>query len=494
MSNLLAIDQSTTASKAVVMNSELEILGSSSHEFKQHYPKPGWVEHNLDEIWRTVCQSIEAAISQAGSVPIDAIGITNQRETLCFWNKKTLAPIGHAIVWQDRRTAKDCDQLKKKSGLEAKIQSKTGLLLDPYFSGTKASWAIRNSDVLKKLIKEKNLCAGTIDSFLLAKLTAGKSFKTEPSNASRTLVFDIEKLKFDKDLCKIFNVPLEIWPEVKPSMGLFGVTEGVPGLKDGTPITGMLGDQQAALLGQACTRVGEAKCTFGTGAFLLMNTGSKKIKSRHRLLSTVAWQDQQGVATYALEGSAFIAGAAVQWMRDELKIISSSEEIETLASQVKDTDGVYFVPALTGLGAPYWDPNARGLISGLTRGTNRSHLALAVLEGIAFQNVDLLLAMEKDLGGKLKALNVDGGASKNNLLMQIQADLLGRITRRPKIVDSTMLGAVFCAGIGAGIWKDFAVIRNVWKLDREFKSEIHSKLRTEKVNGWRKAVNRSRQA
>lgn len=491
---ILAIDQSTTASKAVVMSTELEVLGSASHEFQQHYPKPGWVEHDLNEIWRTVCRSIQKATAQANAAQISAIGITNQRETLCFWNSQTLEPVGRAIVWQDRRTADDCERLRKKKGFEKKIQQKTGLLLDPYFSGTKAAWAIKKSGELKKLMRSKKLACGTIDSFLLAKLTDGKSFKTEPSNASRTLVFDIKKLKFDQALCKAIGVPLEIWPEVVPSMGVFGYTQGVPGLMDGIPITGILGDQQAALLGQSCTSVGEAKCTFGTGAFLLLNTGSKRVVSKHRLLTTVAWQTKDKKATYAIEGSAFIAGAAVQWLRDEMQIISSSKEIEELAARVESTDGVYFVPALTGLGAPYWDPHARGVISGITRGTGRAHLARAVLEGIAFQNVDLLQAMEKDLGKKLKALNVDGGASNNNLLMSIQAELLGITTRRPTMVDTTLLGAVFAAGIGAGIWKDFSIIRKVWRLDREFKPKMSDGDRKARLMEWRKAVNRSRQA
>lgn len=491
---LLAIDQSTTASKVVVMSSDLEVLGSSSHEFKQHYPKPGWVEHDLVEIWDTVCKSLRYAMDQSSVSKIDAIGITNQRETICFWNKKTLEPIGRAIVWQDRRTAADCSKLKKQKGFEAKIQSQTGLLLDPYFSGTKAAWAMRNNPEIRSVYKQKQLACGTIDSFLLAKLTAGRSHKTEPSNASRTLVFDIQKLKFDSVLCKSIGVPQDIWPEVSPSMGYFGETKNVPGIPDGVPITGILGDQQAALFGQACIHVGEAKCTYGTGAFLLLNTGKKKIKSKHRLLTTIAWQSKEGVTTYALEGSAFIAGAAVQWLRDEMKIISSSAEIEALAREVNSTEGVSFVPAMTGLGAPYWDPHARGLISGLTRGSNRAHLARAVLEGIAFQNVELLLAMEKDLGAKLKTLNVDGGASKNNLLMQIQADLLGRITRRPRVVDTTLLGAVFAAGIGAGIWKDFNRIRDAWSLDQEFRPTGSEESRKERLQEWRKAVNRSRQA
>lgn len=487
---ILAIDQSTTGSKAVLMDSDLNILAQASYEFHQHYPKPGWVEHDLEEIWRTVVKAIQTAMEKAKATRVHAIGITNQRETLCFWNRKTNEPVTRAIVWQDRRTADICEKMKKK-GLEKHFKKKTGLILDPYFSGTKAAWALKNIPSLKTLQRQGQLAAGTIDSYLIARLTGGKVHRTEPSNASRTLAFDIHKMQFDKDLCKMFGVPLDLWPEVVPSNGMFGHTSGVPGLQDGIPITGVLGDQQAALFGQMCFDRGNAKCTFGTGAFLLMNVGNKPIVSRSGLLSTVAWQLDKEKPVYAMEGSAFIAGAAVQWLRDELRIISDSSEVERLAAEVSSTDGVFFIPALTGLGAPYWDAHAKGLICGITRGTGRSHLARAVLEGIAFQNVELLQAMENDVGIKIKALNVDGGAARNSLLMQIQSNLLGRKIRRPQMVDTTLLGAVFAAGLGAGVWSNPKSISEVWKLDREFNPELKDAERKKRLLNWRKAVERA---
>jgi glycerol kinase len=382
-----------------------------------------------------------------------------------------------------------CEQLKSK-GLEKFFQDSTGLLLDPYFSGTKAAWALKNWPELKTAYKAGKLAAGTIDSFVLAKLTSGNVHATEPSNASRTLCFHLTKHVWDSELGTALGVPTDIWPEVLPSMGVFGVTRGVPGLPDGIPISGILGDQQSALLGQAGIREGLAKCTYGTGAFVLMNTGDRPAISRHRLLSTIAWKkgDQ---TTYALEGSAFIAGAAVQWLRDGLGLIQSSSEIETLAAQVNDSEGVMFVPALTGLGAPYWDPDARGLFSGLTRGTTRAHMARAVLEGIAFQIADILTAMQKDLGRNLEGLNVDGGASANNLLMQFQADVLSVPLKRPKYLETTSLGAIFAAGMGVGIWEDFKSIEKTWKMDRLFEPQIASKQKEELLAGWKTAVSRA---
>jgi glycerol kinase len=427
-------------------------------------------------------------IQDVDAKKIAAIGITNQRETLCLWDRKTVEPLTRAIVWQDRRTAEMCEQLRAK-GLERFFQESTGLQVDPYFSGTKAAWAFKNWPEVKTAHQEGRLAAGTIDSFLLAKLTGGVH-ATEPSNASRTLGFHLTRHTWDTDLGTALGLPSDIWPEVRPSMGVFGVTRGFPGLPDGIPISGILGDQQSALLGQACIREGMAKCTYGTGAFLLMNTGDRPVISRHKLVTTIAWQRKSGEYTYALEGSAFVAGAAVQWVRDGLGLISDSSEIEALAKSVPDSEGVVFVPALTGLGAPYWDPDARGMFTGITRGTNKGHLARAVLEGIAFQNADILTAMQKDLGRPLEGLNVDGGAAANGLLMQFQADILNTTLRRPKYLETTSLGAVFAAGLGVGIWTDLQEVEKTWKKDREFKPEWPSQKRDEALSRWKAAVAR----
>mgnify|MGYP001594330486 CR=1 FL=1 len=488
MNYLLAIDQGTTGSTALLMNHELEVVAEASRDFPQHFPKPGWVEHDLNDIWATVVHTVGEVIRNIDPKKISAIGITNQRETLCLWDKQTVEPLAHAIVWQDRRTTELCDQLKAKS-LERFFQESTGLLLDPYFSGTKAAWAFKNWPEIKNAHKAGRLAAGTVDSFVLAKLTGGVH-ATEPSNASRTLCYHLTKHHWDNDLSNALGVPTDIWPEVRPSMGVFGVTRGFPGLPDGVPITGILGDQQSALLGQACIREGMAKCTFGTGAFMLLNTGDRPAMSRHRLLTTIAWArgDQ---FTYALEGSAFIAGAAVQWLRDGLGLIKDSVEVEALAASVPDCDGVVFVPALTGLGAPHWDPNATGLFTGLTRGTTKAHLARAVLEGIAFQNADILTAMQKDLGRPLERLNVDGGASANNLLMQFQADVLNVPLRRPQYLETTSLGAIFAAGLGVGIWSDIEEIEKTWKKDREFTPGLTEKQREETLSRWRLGVSKA---
>lgn len=364
-------------------------------------------------------------------------------------------------------------------------------MLDPYFSGTKAAWALENWESVRKAQQEGRLALGTIDSYLIARLSGGAVHATEPSNASRTLCFDIKKLEFSSELCRALNVPREIWPEVLPSTGTFAVTHGVSGLPDGIPISGVLGDQQAALLGQACTQEGMAKCTYGTGAFMLMNTGKTPVKSRHRLLTTIAWKLGTEQPVYALEGSAFIAGAAVQWVRDGLRLIKSSGEIESLASSVEHSDGVVFVPALTGLGAPHWDPHATGMLTGLTRGTEPGHIARAVLEGIAFQNADILAAMQKDLGKPLASLNVDGGAAANNLLMQFQSDVLGVRLKRPMYLETTSLGAVFAAGLGAGIWTDLSEIEKTWKKDCDFEPKISTTERETHLARWSKAIART---
>lgn len=489
MDYILAIDQGTTGTTAVVMDTQLNRVAEANVDFEQRFPKPGWVEHDLEDIWDSVVQTVREVTRHIDLRKIAAIGITNQRETLCFWDRETSEPVAHAIVWQDRRTAEFCDQLKKK-GTEPFFQQNTGLLLDPYFSGTKASWAFKNWEPVQKAHREGRLAAGTVDSYLIARLSGGVMHVTEPSNASRTLCFNLHKRKWDQDLCSALEVPMDIWPEVRPSVGTFALTRGFAGLPDGIPITGVLGDQQSALLGQACTKEGMAKCTYGTGAFLLMNTGRKPVPSRHRLLTTVAWALDSDHYTFALEGSAFIAGAAVQWVRDGLKFIQQASEIEALAASVPSSDGVTFVPALTGLGAPYWEPSATGMFSGITRGTTRAHMARAVLEGIAFQNVDILAAMQKDLGKPLASLNVDGGAAANDLLMQFQSDILGVRLRRPKFLETTSLGAVFAAGLGAGIWTDMTEIERTWKEDRSFEPSIEIAVRDEHLKRWRDAVAR----
>jgi len=490
MKTILAIDQGTTGTTALVMDTQLNPIAEASADFEQSFPQPGWVEHDLNAIWKTVIQTIQSVIQTADPKNILAIGITNQRETLCFWDRKNMEPLARAIVWQDRRTTEICDQLKKK-GLEPYFQQNTGLLIDPYFSGTKAAWALKNWPELQTAYRSGRLAAGTVDSFLMAKLSGGAVHATEPSNASRTLCFDINQHRFTEDLCSQLEIPLEIWPEVRPSAGKFGVTKGFPGIPDGIPITGVLGDQQSALLGQACFKKGTAKCTFGTGAFLLLNTGKKPVISKHRLLTTIAWSLKQNDYTYALEGSAFIAGAAVQWMRDGLQLIQNTGELETLANSVVSTNGVVFVPALTGLGAPYWDPNATGLLTGLTRGTQRAHIVRAVLEGIAFQNAAILNAMQLDLGKPLTQINVDGGASANNFLMQFQSDILGVRLCRPKYLETTSLGAIFAAGLGAGVWTDLTDIEKTWKEDRTFRPKITNKERQDAMARWNAAIART---
>jgi glycerol kinase len=488
---ILSIDQGTTSTKVLVMDQKLNLLAEHATPFQQYFPQPGWVEHDANEIWGTVLQGLQVIGGLVDLNQVVAIGITNQRETLCFWNRATVEPVYRSIVWQDRRTSECCQDLKNQN-LESMIQHKTGLIIDPYFSSSKLEWVLKNVPSIKKLSDQGLLAVGTIDSFLLAKLTNGKSHATEPSNASRTQLFDIESIGWSDDLLKVFGIPEQILPKVQPTFSNFGTTLGVAGLRDGIPITGMIGDQQSALLGQSCVEAGQAKCTYGTGAFLLMNTGSILRRSQHRLLTTIAWVENQ-TTTYALEGSAFMAGATIQWLRDGLQIIRNSSEIEALANEVATTDGVTFVPAFTGMGAPYWDPSARALISGLTRGSNRAHIARAALEGIAFQNVDLLKAMEQDLGSPLKFLNVDGGACKNNLLMQIQADLLGCQIRRPVFTESTALGAVFAAGLGAKIWTSISDIQKNWKLDRQFDPAITEVERQKRLVVWKNEVKRARQ-
>jgi glycerol kinase len=487
---ILAIDEGTTGVKSLIMDDALNLVAEKTVSFEQHFPQPGWVEHDLNQIWAAVEESLKSVLKGIDSKKISAIGITNQRETICFWDRQTTKPLSRAIVWQDRRTADRCRELKERN-FESTVQEKTGLLLDPYFSSTKIEWMLNHNAEVAKAAAEDRLAVGTVDSFLLAKLTRGEVHATEASNASRTMLFHLKNQLWDAELMKVFGVKDNMLPRVQPSFSHFGKTKGLSMLPDGIPITGMIGDQQSALLGQACIHEGQAKCTYGTGAFLLMNTGSKLKKSRHRLLSTIAWTTSNGETTYALEGSAFMAGATVQWLRDGLKIISSSTEVEQLASEVLSSEGVMLVPAFTGLGAPDWNPDARAVITGLTRGSTRAHIARAALDGIAFQNVDLLQAMEKDLGGKLSSLNVDGGACKNNLLMQIQSDLLGCTLRRPVFTETTSLGAIFAAGIGACIWNSVEEIVGVWKLEHEFKPVMGEEERFKRLKEWEKAKSKT---
>ena len=463
---ILAIDQGTTGTTALVLDDSLSIVRKHNVEFSQIYPQPGWVEHDLDEIWRSVLKAIACAVEDLSPTRFAAIGITNQRETVGLWESKTGRPIANAIVWQCRRTSEICTELKAK-GLEPRLRTKTGLLLDPYFSGTKLCWYFQQDEGLRVRAEQGEIRAGTIDTFLVDRLTGGQVHVTDPSNASRTLLFDIERGVFDEELLDIFSVPRTCLPEVRSSAEVYGHTRGVAGLPDGIPIAGIAGDQQAALFGQACLRPGDVKCTYGTGAFILMNTGRERARSNHGLLTTVAWQLEGSGLEYALEGSVFCAGAAVQWLRDGLGIIENAADIERLAREVEDSGEVAFVPALTGLGAPHWRPEARGLLAGITRDTTRGHIARATLEGIALQCAELIQAMEKDTGA-LRSIRVDGGASANNLLMQIQADLLQCRVVRPQVIETTAAGAAMLAGIGSGLFASPEEVQGVWQKERVF--------------------------
>lgn len=493
MSDLvLSIDQGTTGTTVMILDRELNVLAKKNNEFPQYYPQLGWVEHDLNEIWSCTVKTIGEAIQMAGVDPkrIAAIGITNQRETTGLWYRSTGKPIDKAIVWQDRRTADFCNKLKKKAGMEAKIRKKTGLVIDAYFSGTKIKWLLDNTPGAREQAKKGELAFGTIDTWLVFKLSAGQVHVTDVSNASRTMLMNLKTLEWDPELLKILNVPKEVLPKIASSSEVYAVTKGVPGLPDGIPVAGIAGDQQAALFGQACFDAGSAKCTFGTGSFILMNTGSKIVPSKNKMLTTVAWKIGNKTS-YALEGSAFIAGAAVQWLRDGLHLLNGSGEVEELAASVPDSGGVTFVPALVGLGAPHWRQEARGLISGITRATTKEHLARATLEGIAFLQYDILQAMSKDLGKKLKELKVDGGASVNNLLMQFLSDLLRVKIVRPKMVETTALGAAFLAGLAVGLWKDQNDIVKSWVKDREFEASMPPAVAKKHVERWEQAVKRA---
>lgn len=490
-SYILAIDQGTTSTRAVIVDRRLNIKGAAQKEFAQIYPKPGWVEHNAETIWATVEYSVAAALKNASVKPheIAGIGITNQRETIVLWDPATGKPLHNAVVWQCRRSAAICERLKKK-GLAGKFAGRTGLVLDPYFSGTKLTWLFENIPGLRSKARTGDLKAGTIDSYLAFRLTGGAAHVTDASNASRTLLFDINKLAWDRELASILGVPLSILPEVRGNSEIYGRTKGLKCLPDGIPVSGMAGDQQAALFGQACFNKGDVKCTYGTGSFILMNTGGKAVFSKNSLLTTIAWQ-LNGKTTYALEGSAFIAGASVQWLRDGLKIIKSSCEVEALARQVDSSEGVVLVPAFAGLGAPHWRAGARGLISGLTRGTTAAHLARATLEAIALQNYDLIRAMEADAGLKLKQLRVDGGACVNDLLMELQAGIMSKDLVRPRLVETTAIGAALLAGLGVGYWSDLKEVSGTWKKDKQFSGKMDKRLRLELITNWNLAVDKA---
>jgi glycerol kinase len=487
---ILAIDQGTTGTRTYLFDHAGKVVGSAYQEFTQYFPKPGWVEHDANEIWRTMEATGKKALKSAGVKPsqVAAIGITNQRETTVIWDRKTGKPIHHAIVWQCRRTAHRCDQLKHQ-GKEKLFASKTGLVLDAYFSGTKIEWLLQNVPGAAKRAAKGELAFGTIDSWLLWNLTGGRAHATDYSNASRTLLFNIQTKKWDEQLLKTLHVPASLLPKVQASASFFGKTSARSYLGAGIPITGIAGDQQAALFGQGCHEPGTLKNTYGTGCFLLLNVGKKRVVSKNKLLTTLAC-DGKGQPVYALEGSVFIGGAAIQWIRDGLQLIKESSESEAIAKSVPDTGGVYLVPAFVGLGAPYWDGHARGAIVGLTRGTKREHVVRATLESLAYQTRDLVDAMLKDSHLKLKELRVDGGACKNNLLMQFQADILKVRINRPKMVETTAIGAAFLAGLQIGYWKNSSEIQKIRRVDKVFGPKMKDDTRKKLWSGWKEAVGR----
>jgi glycerol kinase len=490
MKHILALDQGTTSSRAIVFDHAGSIVSVAQKEFRQIFPQPGWVEHDPSDIWSSQAGVAAEALTKAGLTASDiaAIGITNQRETTLVWDRATGEPVANAIVWQDRRTAGICDRLRARK-LDRLIRRKTGLVIDAYFSATKAQWILENVKGVKARARAGELAFGTVDSWLVWNLTGGKVHVTDASNASRTMLYDIVRGDWDDELLKIFGVPRSMLPEVRSSSETYGETTllGAP-----IPIAGIAGDQQAALFGQACTKPGMAKNTYGTGCFMLMNTGTKPIASKHKLVTTVAWRIGNRTE-YALEGSIFIAGAVVQWLRDGLGFFRSSPEVEALAASVAGTDGVFMVPAFAGLGAPHWDQYARGTIVGLTRGTTRAHIARAALESIALQSMDVLKAMEADAKIKLRELRVDGGASANDLLMQMQADLLNVPVVRPKVAETTALGAAYLAGLAVGFWKDQADIARQWQVDKRFKPAMKPPMRKRIATEWTRALGRAKE-
>jgi glycerol kinase len=489
MKFILALDQGTTSSRAILFDHDGGIVAVAQKEFRQIFPKPGWVEHDAQEIWATQAGVASEVLHKAHARAEDvvAIGVTNQRETTVVWDRATGKPVCNAIVWQDRRTAPICDKLRTQK-FDRVIQKKTGLVVDAYFSATKVQWLLQNVKGLNARAAKGELAFGTIDTWLLWNLTGGNVHATDVSNASRTMLYDIRKGDWDDELLRIFGVPRSMLPKVKDSSGVFGKTSLLGG---STPVAGIAGDQQAALFGQVCTKPGMVKNTYGTGCFMLMNTGTKPITSKNRLLTTVAWRIG-GRTEYALEGSVFIAGAAIQWLRDGLGIIKTAPEVEALAASAPDTGGVYLVPAFAGLGAPHWDAYARGTLVGMTRGTTAAQIARAALEGIALQVMDILKAMEADAGIKLKELRVDGGASLNNLLMQMQCDVLGVPVVRPKVNETTALGAACLAGLAVGFWKNQADIAQHWQMGRTFKPAMQATMRAKITHGWNRALSRAK--
>ena len=487
---ILALDQGTSSSRAIVFDHSGSIRSVAQKEFTQIFPCPGWVEHDPEEIWTSEAAVMAEALSEAGisSADVAAIGITNQRETTIVWDAATGKPVYNAIVWQDRRTADYCDSLKA-GGMTDFIRSKTGLILDAYFSATKIRWILQNVPGAREAAEAGRLRFGTVDSWLIWNLTNGTVHVTDVTNASRTMLFNIHTLEWDAELLDLFGIPASMMPSVRSCSEVYGQTS-TPILAHPVPVAGIAGDQQSALFGQMCTEPGMVKNTYGTGCFLLMNTGSEPILSKNNLLTTIALQIGDKV-TYALEGSIFVGGSVVQWLRDSLGIIKSSSEIEALAESVPDNGGVYFVPALTGLGAPYWDQYAKGCIYGITRGTTAAHIARAALEGIAFQTMDIVQAMEKDAGVALSALKVDGGASRDNLLMQFQSDVLGTKVIRPKVTETTAMGACYLAGLGVGFWSSLDEIKGQWQVDRSFSPSLPSEKVIALKKGWADAVSRS---
>jgi glycerol kinase len=489
---VLAIDQGTTGSTALVLDREGKVLGRATEEFTQHYPQPGWVEHDPEEIWRVSLDVMGAALTNAGLADGDlkAVGITNQRETTIVWDRTTGEPLHRAIVWQSRQTAEICQRIRD-NGLEPKITEKTGLVVDPYFSGSKVTWILDRYPEARSRAEAGELVFGTIDTWMLFKLTGGKVHATEPTNASRTLLYDIRDLAWDSELLEIFGVPEAMLPEVKPSSGVFGTTVPAGALPGGVPVAGMAGDQQAALFGQGCWRPGMVKNTYGTGCFVVLNTGSELRRSTCGLLTTVCC-DADGSTAYALEGSVFTTGAAVQWLRDELGLIGSAVETEKVASRVSDTQGVYVVPAFAGLGAPYWDMDARGAIVGLTRGSGRDQIIRATLDSIAYQTRDVIDAMNCDGSTRVHELRADGGAAANNILMQFQADILGVPVVRPQLLETTAAGSAFLAGLCVGMWRDSGELANACREDRRFEPQMADEKRNSLYRGWKAAVERVR--
>ena len=484
---VMALDAGTTSNRCILFNEKGQMCSVAQREFKQILPKPGWVEHDANEIWASqLGVAVEAMnMIDASAADIAAIGITNQRETTILWDKNTGEPVYNAIVWQCRRTSEYCDSLKEQ-GLTEKFRRKTGLVIDAYFSATKIKWILDNVPGARERAEKGELLFGTVETWLIWKLTKGKAHVTDYSNAARTMLFNINTLEWDDEILQILDIPKAILPEAMPSSCVYGMAD--PAFLGGEiPISGAAGDQQAALFGQTCFQAGDAKSTYGTGCFLLMNTGDKLVFSENGLITTIAW-GLNGKVTYALEGSVFVAGAAIQWLRDEMRIIDSAEDSEYMAKKVKDTNGCYVVPAFTGLGAPYWDQYARGTIVGITRGVNKCHIIRATLESLAYQVNDVLVAMKADSGIALSSLKVDGGASANNFLMQTQADIINVPVNRPQCVETTAMGAAYLAGLAVGYWKDLEDIKNNWMVDRTFVPVLEEKTRTERIQGWKKAV------